>query len=216
MKSIQKLDLLIGIYIFCIAASELMGIKTFPLFQFDWLHLNASVAIFLLPLVFSINDIIIEVYGKERARSMVRTGLVVVFLVFVFAALVTALPPSTRFSSFEAAYDQVFKSSIRIAAASLIAFAVSQITDILVFSKIRERLGKKALWLRNNVSNFIGQLLDTVVFISLAFYATGDSFSSNASFLIGLIIPYWLLKCGMSVIETPLVYAGVKWLKKDQ
>jgi len=213
MSKVQKFDLLFAIYIFCIVATELMGIKTFPIANFSWLHLNASVAILLFPIVFSINDIVTEVYGKDRARSMLRAGLVVVFLTFLFAIIATTLPASTRFSGSEASYDKVFTSSIRIAGASLVAFAVAQVTDILVFVKIRERLGKKALWLRNNASNFVGQFLDTVLFISLAFYSFGRPLGDNVSFLVSLIIPYWLLKCFMSVIETPFVYAGVKWLK---
>lgn len=213
MVKIHKMDLLIAVYIFCIAASEMMGIKTFPLVNVSWLHLNASVAILLLPIVFSINDIVVEVYGKERARSLVRSGLVVVVLTFIFAAIATALPPSTRFQGSEAAYDKIFHSTLRISAASLIAFAAAELTDILIFVKIRERLGKRALWFRNNVSNFVAQCLDTAIFITLAFYAFDKPFGNNLSFLISLIIPYWLLKCAMSVIETPFVYAGVKWLK---
>jgi uncharacterized integral membrane protein (TIGR00697 family) len=184
--------------------------------QFSWLHLNASVAILLLPIIFTINDIVIEVYGRERAKSLIRSGMAVVFLVFVFAAIATALPPSTRSKSSELAYDKVFMSSLRIAGASLIAFAIAQLTDVLVFVKVRERLGSKALWLRNNVSNFVAQFFDTTIFISLAFYSTAHSSHDNFTFLIGLILPYWLLKCAMSVIETPLVYMGVKWLKADQ
>src|SRR5688572_15922214 len=131
MKNIQKMDLLFAVYIFCIVATELMGIKTFPLIQFSWLHLNASVAILLFPIVFTINDIVTEVHGKERARSFMRSGLVVVCLSFVFAAIATALPPSARSSGSEFAYDKVFHSTLRISAASLIAFAIAQVTDIL-------------------------------------------------------------------------------------
>ena len=69
MFKVQKWDLLVAVYVFCIVASELMGAKTFLLFQYGSFVLNASVAIFLFPLIFTINDIIIEVHGKERARS---------------------------------------------------------------------------------------------------------------------------------------------------
>lgn len=216
MLKSKKVDLLFGVYIFCIVASEMLGIKTFRLTNFSWLHLNASVAILLLPIVFSINDIIIEVYGKERARSLVRSGLVAVFLTLVFAAIATVLPPSGRFLPTESAYDKVFTSTIRISIASLAAFAIAEVTDILVFVKIRQRLGKKALWLRNNVSNFIAQFLDTTIFMTLAFYGFSHSFASNITFLTSLIIPYWLIKCSMSVLETPLVYLGIRWLKGEE
>jgi len=97
-----------------------------------------------------------------------------------------------------------------------VAFSVAEFADIAIFSKIRERLGKKKLWLRNNLSNFISQGFDTILFMTLAFYSFSQGFGANISFLISLIIPYLLLKCSLSVIETPLVYLGVKWLKNEK
>lgn len=216
MFKVQKLDLLISVYIFCIVVSELMGAKTFPLFSIGTFKLNASVAIFVLPFIFTINDVVTEVYGKERTRSIIRSGLFIIFLIFAFSIFATTLPASIRFQASEKAYDTIFGLSARIAAASLIAFTLAEFMDVLVFVKIRKMLGKKALWLRNNASNFVSQFIDTSVFMFLAFYAFDRSFNNNSIFLIGLILPYWLLKCFMSVIETPLVYLGVNWLKKDE
>ncbi len=216
MFKINKLDFLISFYIFCICASELMGGKTFPLLNINGFKLNANVAIFLFPFIFSINDIITEVYGKERTKSLIRSGIVIVFFIFLFALLATSLPPSGRFIKSEGAYDMVFGLSARIAAASLIAFTLAEFLDVFVFAKIRAKLGKSKLWLRTNASNFLSQFIDTIVFMTLAFYAFDQGFIENSVFLASLIIPYWLLKCFMSVIETPFVYAGVKWLKKDK
>jgi len=215
MFKIQKFDLLISVYIFCIAVSELMGGKTFPLINLFGYQLNASVAIFVLPLIFTINDVITEVYGKERTRSVIRSGLFIIFLILLFSLVATALPSSTRFIPSEKAYDTIFGLSARIAAASLTAFTLAEFLDVFIFAKIREVLGKKALWLRNNVSNFVSQFVDTTVFMVLAFYAFDRGIGDNLVFLISLIIPYWLLKCFMSVIETPLVYLGVSWLRKS-
>ncbi len=216
MFKIQKLDFLISLYIFCICVAELMGGKVFHLFNIGNFPLNASVAIFVLPIIFSINDIISEVLGKERARSVVRSGLVMVAFIFLFTLLAVSLPPSMRFQPNEIAYDTIFGLTVRIAFASLTAFTIAEFMDIYIFSKIRERLGKKKLWLRTNASNVISQFLDTTIFMFLAFYALDKPLNENLPFLIGLILPYWLLKCFMSVIETPFVYAGVKWLKKDK
>ncbi len=213
---IEKFDLLVSVYIFCIVAAELMGGKTFPLVKIFGYQLNSSVAIFLFPLLFTINDVITEVYGKERTRSVIRSGLVVIGLVFLVSIVFPLLPSSARFEPNNEAYNTVFGLSARIAAASLIAFAVAEFTDVIVFVRIRKALGKKALWLRNNVSNFIAQFFDTAIFMTLAFYALNRDFNSNLIFLVSLIIPYWLLKCAMSILETPLVYLGVKWLKQKQ
>lgn len=214
MFKINKLDLLIATYIFCIAASELMGAKTFPLFTIFGFHLSASVAIFVIPIIFTINDVIAEVFGKARARSVVWSGFFVILLIILFSFLATALPPSARFLPSESAYDDVFFKTIRISVASLIAFGLSDFLDVYIFMKIREKLGKKNLWLRTNVSNILSEFVDTTTFITLAFYALNLSFASNFPFLAGIILPYWLLKCFMSVIETPFAYLGVNWLKK--
>ncbi len=216
MLKIEKLDLLVSVYTFCIVVSELMGGKTFPLAAIGSFKLNASVAIFLIPVVYSINDVITEVFGAKRARSLVRSGILMVAFVLFFTILATSLPPSARFLQTEKAYDVIFKTSARIAAASLTAFALADFLDVFIFAQIRERLGKKRLWFRNNLSNFISEFVDTVVFMSLAFYALDKSFESNTAFLISLILPYWLLKCFMSVIETPFVYLGVSWLRRDK
>lgn len=213
---IEKLDFLISLYIFCIVVSEVMGGKTFPIATIGTFTLNASVAIFVFPLIFTINDVIIEVYGREKAKSVMRSGLLIIFFILLFSLLATMLPPSTRFASTENAYDTIFGLSARFAFASLAAFAIADLLDILIFAKLKERFKNNALWLRSNVSNFISQFFDTVIFMVLAFYALDLSFADNYSFLISLIIPYWLTKCFMSVIETPLVYIGVRWLKGEK
>jgi uncharacterized integral membrane protein (TIGR00697 family) len=208
-----RFDVLVALYVFGIMVAQLMGAKTFPLANVGELHLTASVAIFVMPLLFTITDVITEIYGKERARSVVRTGLMVIALQLVAAVAFTALPASARFLPSEVSYDAIFGTSIRFALAGIAAFAIAELLDVAVFSKIRQRLGNSKLWLRNNVSNFVSQLADSTVFVVLAFYAIDMSLGSNAGFLIGIILPYWLIRCTLSVLETPLVYLGVKWLK---
>lgn len=210
---IERFDFLLALYMTCIAISELMGAKTFPIATIGTFHLSASVAIFVVPLIYSANDVITEVFGKQKARSVVRSGLFMVALLMVFSAFATWLPATPRFAKMNPAYTTVFALSVRIAAASLTAFAVGEFLDVFIFAKIRQNLGTKNLWLRTNASNFISQFFDTTLFMFLAFYSVSVPFGANVSFLFGLILPYWLLKCGMSIIETPLVYLGVAWIK---
>ena len=192
-----------------------MGAKTFPVTTIGTFHLNATVAIFVLPLLYSINDIIVEVYGKERAQSVVRSGLFMVLFLLLFSLLATYLPPSKRFLPTEGAYDTIFKISARFSAASLIAFIVSEFTDIFIFAKLRSMLGSTKLWLRTNISNFLSEFLDTALFMTLAFYALDKPLAENLSFILSIGLPYYLLRCLMSIIETPIVYAGVKWLRSS-
>lgn len=211
--NIRKFDLIVSLYIFGVMTAELMGSKTFPVLNLSWLHLNASVAIFVIPLLFTLVDVVVEVYGKNRARSMVLSGMLVVALLIAYALLVTHLPSSNMFESSSKAYNTVFDYSARIAAASLISFIVSEMLDVLIFAKLRQKMQNKALWFRNNITNFVAQFADSAIFLTLAFYSISQSFSNNYSFLFSLIIPYWLLRCSLSILETPLVYLGVWWLR---
>lgn len=201
----EKLDLLLAVYVGAIVSAELLGSKIFAAGP-----INASVAIFVFPLTYSINDIIYEVAGKSRAHAFMRSGFVVLGFLAVFTLLALVLPPAGRFAQTEPAYNEVFSKSLRIIVASLLAFWISQRFDILVFSKIREKLGKKSLWFRNNVSNILSQFLDTTIFMFLAFYLPGSFW-----FVWSLVIPYWLLKSAFSFIHTPFTYLGVRWLRNS-
>lgn len=208
MKNIgreHKLDLLLAIYITSIVAAELMGAKTFPL-----LFLNASVAIFTLPITFIINDVVIEVEGKARALNFMRSTFVILIFLALFNILAISLPPSARFTVFEPAYQIIFAKSLRITLASLVAFFLAQRLDIYIFSKLRARLKNKGLWLRSNASNIVSLFFDTSIFMFLAFFE-GD----NAVFVWSLILPYWGLKCLFSMVETPATFFVINWLKKS-
>lgn len=213
---IRRLDILIALYVLGLLFAELFGAKTIPLINIGGWHVNGSVALLVLPLLFTVTDVIVEVYGKKRARSVVFSGLMMVGLLVILSAIAVNLPPSVRFAPNEAAYDTIFGASIRISLASLAAFAFSELLDVFIFSKLREKLGKKALWFRNNASNFVAQFVDSAVFLTLAFYAFGMSFGSNMSFIVGLLIPYWIIRCLLSAFQTPLVYLGVWWLRGEK
>lgn len=214
LSALPRMDIIVALYIFFTIVAEVMGAKTFPLLTIGTFTLSASVAIFVLPFLYSMTDIVLEVYGPARARSLVYLGIGTVVLLMLYTLLATALPPTTRFAPHEAAYDEIFNFSLRLSLASIAAFAVAQLLDVAIFARLRARMHKRALWLRNNLSNFIGFFVDSAVFLTLAFYMPDKSLAANALFITGLLLPHWGLKCALSVLETPLVYAGVRWLQK--
>lgn len=201
-----KLDLLLALYITCVVAAELMGAKTFP-----FLWLNASVAIFTLPITFIINDVVTEVEGKSRAINFMRSTFLILIFLALFNILAISLPPSNRAAAFEPAYQEIFGKSLRITLASLAAFFMAERLDIYIFSKIRARFKDSGLWLRSNASNIVSMFFDTSIFLFLAFYEPG-----SAAFVWSLILPYWGLKCLFSMVETPVTYLAVNWLKKSK
>lgn len=210
---LHRFDVIVALYIFGIVAAQLMGAKVVPFGSIFGLPLSISVAVFLMPLLFTITDIVVEVHGKNRARSLVWTGLIIVVLLAIYTLFVTALPPAGRYVGSNEAYMEVFGTSVRFALASVAAFLAAETIDVLIYSKLRERMKKKGMWLRNNVSNFIGQFIDSAVFVVIAFYMLDANISHNAIYLIGIVLPYWIVRCAMSIAGTPLAYAGVRFLK---
>jgi len=213
MFGIRKFDLIVALYVFGIMVVELMGVKIMPIMTLGSLHLSTSVAIFALPLLFTLTDAVTEVYGQERTRSLIRLGLFIVLLQVAAAALFTSLPSARRFAWGDSAYNTIFGTSIRFGLASIAAFALAEFLDVAIFARLRERLGKRGLWLRNNVSNFLSQFVDVLVWTVIAFYSFGESLGGNFWFILGIIVPYWLVRCAMSLVETPIIYVAVRWLR---
>jgi len=212
---VNHLDLVIALYIFGVIVAAVMGAKVMPLGEIGSLRFNVSVAIILMPLMFTLTDAVNEIYGRQRARQMIYLGVIVQVLLVLFIWVALATPHAARFEFMNDAYNQVFGISVRFALASISAFTISGLLDVYVFAKVKKMFKGKHLWLRNNVSNIISMFFDTAIFLTIAhygFYAQG--FHDNVVWLIGVIIPYWIAKCIMSIISTPLVYAGVAFLRK--
>jgi len=154
---------------------------------------------------FVITDIISETWGKAAAQRAVWAGFFVNILVLLLI-LIARLLPAAPFWDGEAGWTKVVGSTARITIASLIAYLISQTNDIWLFHLIRRRTGGRFLWLRNNIATIISQLLDTAIFITLAFYGTMP--------IINMIIGMLIIKWTIALLDTPVVYLGVYLCKK--
>jgi hypothetical protein len=202
----KKLSLLFAMFIGLLVGVNLLGGKVIGFFG-----ISSSVGIFMVPLTFLITDIVEEVYGRETVSQFITGGIVVLVVIFIYTLIFTALPSHSRYS-FHDEYRLVFGSSLRMIAASLIAFALSQYHDVWAFEFWKKRTHGQALWLRNNLSTILSQGIDTFVFMMVAFYRVSPTFTF--AFVVQMALPYYLLKICFAILDTPLVYLGVKWLKK--
>ncbi|MCC6643133.1 queuosine precursor transporter [Candidatus Peregrinibacteria bacterium] len=203
-KSFKKLIIALAIYLTSLFAANTLGLKIMS-FIFDS-HL--SVAVFSFPVVFLMTDIIGEVYGKRIAKLFVLAGFISTALFIAFSFLSLAMPWSADGEWAKISYDQIFGISIRIAIASLAAFLIAEYQDVIAFFFFREKLGVKPFWLRSFLSNLWSQLLDTTIFMVIAFagiYPTPT--------LINIIISWWLYKVAMGLLYTPLSYIGIYFLQ---
>lgn len=205
--SLKKLMVALTVYLTSLFAANTLGLKIMPFFFGS----HVSVAIFSFPVIFLMNDVIGEVFGKQIAKLFVLAGFVSTALFIGYSFLSIALPWSSEGAWVMTGYDQVFGVSIRIAVASLVAFLIAQYQDVLSFFFFREKLHIRSFWLRSLLSNIWSQLLDTVIFMLIAFagmYSTGT--------LASLILTWWLYKVVMGACYTPLSYVGIAFLRGSE
>lgn len=206
-KSFKKIILALAIYLTSLFAANTLGLKIMP-FLFGT-HL--SVGVFSFPVVFLMTDVIGEVYGKRMARFFVLAGFLSTALFIGYSFLSIAVPWSAEGLWVREGYNQVFGISIRIAIASLAAFLIAEYQDVFSFFLLREKMGARMFWLRSTLSNLWSQLLDTVIFMTIAFAGV---YSPRT--LLGIIISWWLYKVAIGALYTPLSYAGIYLLRDKE
>ena len=211
LKSTEfRLNFFFALFVASVILSNMMGGKVSELNLFG-IPVIFSVGLVPFFLTFFLLDSINEVYGKQKAREMIWATMLVLVFVSIITMIAVALPYAGRSWVKPEQFSAVFGSGIRIIFASLAAFILADLMDARVFGILQEKTKGKMLWLRSNISNFISQTIDTFVFMFLAFYDPATN--HDAGFVLALIIPYLTLKLILSVVNTPFVYAGVRFLK---
>lgn len=205
-KDLRKLAIALALYLTSLFAANTLGLKVMP-FLFGS-HL--SVAVFSFPVVFLMTDVIGEVYGKRMARFFVLAGFVSTALFILYSLVSLAMPWSPDGLWARDGYEQMFGISMRIALASLLAFAIGEYQDVLSFFFFKAKLGGRYFWLRSNLSNVWSQLLDSVIFSVVAFAGV-----YSTPVLVSITITWWLYKVAMGIVYTPLAYAGI-WLLREK
>jgi len=205
-KDTKKILICLTLYLTSLFAANTLGMKIMP-FLFGS-HL--TVGIFTFPVVFLMTDVIGEVYGKSLSKWFVRCGLVATVLFIVYSLLSLWLPWSEKGLWAKEGYDLIFGVSGRFALASVVAFVIAEYQDVFTFFFVRGKIGPKLFWLRSLLSNLWSQLLDSIIFMTIAFAGTG---LYSARTLIGIIIGLWLFKVFMGFLYTPLSYLGIKLLR---
>jgi uncharacterized integral membrane protein (TIGR00697 family) len=169
---------------------------------------HVSVAVFSFPVVFLMTDVVGEVYGQRIAKLFVIAGFVSTALFVAYSLASLAMPWSHAGEWARQGYNQIFGISIRIAVASLAAFLIAEYQDVLSFFFFKEKLGSGHFWLRSLLSNIWSQLLDTMIFMTIAFAGIYPTHT-----LLSIIISWWLYKVAMGLLYTPLSYVGIYLLR---
>jgi queuosine precursor transporter len=161
----------------------------------------------IFPLSYLLGDVLTEVYGVRAARRVIWLGFAcnLVALGAIQAAIhLPALDPD-----FQQAYDRVLGTTWRLFLASLAAYVVGELANAYVLAVMKGATGGRFLWTRTIGSTIVGEGLDSLIFVTIAFAGTGAA-------LVNPIVTTWLIKVGWETAATPVTYAIVNHLKRSE
>ena len=165
---------------------------------------------FLFPLTYIVGDVLSEVYGLRAARKAILIGFAMAVLAAVTFWVVQLSPAADGWGNQEA-FEAVLGFVPRIVLASICGYLVGQLLNAYVLVKIKERTREKALWLRLIGSTLIGELADTVVFCTIAFYGI----ITGADFLNYVFYGY-VYKVLLEVVLLPITYPVIRAIKRRE
>jgi hypothetical protein len=193
------------IFTTCLITANIIAVKIIFVAGFT---LPAGVVIF--PLSYLFGDVLTEVYGFGAARIVIWSGFFC-NLVAVLAFMVAGVLPPAPYWHDQNAYTTILGFTPHLLLASFISFLFGEFMNSFVLAKLKIATKGRFLWLRTIGSTIVGEGIDTVIFVSIAFIG-----SLPASAILTLILAQWVFKVLYEVIATPLTYLIVGFLKRKE
>ncbi len=166
-----------------------------------------SAGVLPYPVTFLCTDLISELYGKKRANAIVMVGFLVSVYMLALLLLGKALPVShLQDESIQVHYVAVFGQSTRAIFASMVAYLIAQLVDVRLYHFWRKLTNGRHLWLRNNASTMLSQLIDTIAVVVILFYGVWDWPEIGA-----VILASYVYKLVVAAADTPVMYVSA-WL----
>ena len=211
MEFKEKLFLFLsGIFLTSLVLGNVIGTTKFV----NVFGLTVPAGVLAYPFTFLATDLICELYGKKRAQTLVWIGFFMNFFMLGLMTLGHYLQDAQGISGATSTFDSVYTFMVGNVIASMIAYLIAQSIDVRMFHFWKRLTKGKHLWLRNNLSTTVSQLVDTTAILSILFLA--DNLGENVKTvkdLIPLIFASYLFKFFFALFDTPLFYLGVWKLK---
>jgi len=166
--------------------------------------------IVIFPLTYIFGDILTEVYGYRKSRRIIWLGFLSLLIMVAGYMTVQALPYPAFWLNQEA-YEIILGFVPRIVVASMIGYLAGEFSNSVILSMMKVKMNGRALWMRTIGSTIVGEAVDTLIFVTIAFagmLAWGDFWH--------VVVSGYVLKVAYEVIATPLTYKIVKYLKKTE
>lgn len=204
-RAYRYFDLIMALFVAVLLISNVASSKILNLgpFTFDG-------GTILFPISYIFGDILTEVYGYRRSRRVIWTGFGCSALAALTFMIVGALPPASGWEHQEA-FMAILGQTPRIVIASLVAYFAGEFSNSYVLAKMKILTRGRWLWTRTIGSTLVGEGVDTLLFVTIAFAGT-----LSTSLLFSVILSNYIFKCGVEVMATPLTYQIVRWLKQAE
>lgn len=204
-KNFKYFDLIMSLFVVVLLTSNIVSTKIvrFGPFTFD-------AGTLLFPLSYIFGDILTEVYGYRRSRKVIWTGFFANFLMASILILVGWMKPAPGWEN-QAAYQKILGLTPRIVVASLVAYFAGEFSNSFVLAKIKILTKGRWLWSRTIGSTVVGEGVDTLVFVTIAFFGVLPT-----SLLVSVLLSNYIFKVGFEILATPLTYLVCWFLKKKE
>jgi len=201
-RSYRYFDLVAMLFVAVLLISNTVGGK---ILQVGPLSLPGGILVF--PISYIFGDVLTEVYGYRASRRIIWSGLALNFLMSMMYVLVGALPQAS-FWPHQEAYNTILGQVPRIVLASMIAYFCGEFSNSYVLAKMKILTRGRWLWTRTIGSTIVGEGIDTLVFVLIAFSGV---FPPGA--ILRIVISNYVVKVAYEVLATPLTYKVVGFLK---
>lgn len=189
-----------GLFLWIAIATIVSNIQTVKLVNI--FGIESSLGTILYGSTFLATDILNLKYGKKEAKKTILIGFLTMIVMTVFMSLCLKYAPSSNDFA-QQSLTTIFTVNIRITIASLIAFAFSQFIDTILFQKLQKKYNK--LWLSNNASTIICQIIDTIIFCTITYYGLVD-----IQVIFQIMISMYVFKFVIALCDTPYIYIANK------
>jgi len=204
-RAYRYFDLVMAAFVAVLLVSNIASTKIVLLgpFTFDG-------GTILFPLSYIFGDVLTEVYGYARSRRVIHVGFAAALLMALVLGGVGALPPSADWGH-QDAYRAILGQTPRIVAASLIAYFAGSFSNSWVMARMKVLTRGRWLWTRTIASTLAGQLVDTALFVFIAFWG-----ALPPALVWSIVISNYVFKVGLEALVTPLTYRVVNGLKRAE
>ena len=197
--------IVVAVFVTCLITANIIAAKLVCI-----LGLVLPAAVIIFPISYIFGDVLTEVYGYSQARRVIWLGFACNLLT-VLAIWVGQIMPAASFWDGQAAYARILGYTPRLLVASFLAYLVGEFANSFVLAKLKLATNGRWLWTRTIGSTLVGEGLDSLVFITIAFSSTIPTRA-----MLPLLVTQWLFKVVYEVLATPLTYLVVNFLKRKE